>query len=93
MVKGDVVTTKHHPLPVIDTQRCTGCGICVAGCPTKTIALHNERAVIAHPDACTFCELCEINCPEQAIGRPFRVVFATGTDTTKPAHDSDETTH
>lgn len=28
------------PLPAIDAERCTGCGACVAPCPSQAIAVH-----------------------------------------------------
>lgn len=31
--------TSAVPVPVVSADRCTGCGACVAGCPTSAIAL------------------------------------------------------
>jgi ferredoxin len=63
-------------LPVIDLQRCTGCGLCEALCPTTAVKVVGQHAVIVRPEVCTFCEVCETYCPEGAIGRPFTVIFA-----------------
>ncbi|MBW2610440.1 MAG: 4Fe-4S binding protein [Deltaproteobacteria bacterium] len=47
---------------------CKGCGICVAFCPKKVLALdENEKAIIERPDECDQCGLCELRCPDIAI--------------------------
>jgi NAD-dependent dihydropyrimidine dehydrogenase PreA subunit len=63
-------------LPIIDRQRCTGCGLCEQLCPTKAVEVRDGVAVVVRPEDCTFCDVCESYCPEGAIGRPFRIVFA-----------------
>jgi Pyruvate/2-oxoacid:ferredoxin oxidoreductase delta subunit len=62
-------------LPLIDRQRCTGCGLCAQLCPTHAVEVHRALAVIVRPEACMFCDVCESYCPEGAIGRPFTIVF------------------
>jgi len=62
-------------LPLIDQQRCTGCGLCVRLCPTHAVEVRGALAVITRPEACIFCDVCESYCPEGAIGRPFTVLF------------------
>jgi NAD-dependent dihydropyrimidine dehydrogenase PreA subunit len=63
-------------LPIIDQQRCTGCGLCELLCPTKAVEVRDGVAVVVRPEDCIFCDVCESYCPEGAIGRPFRIVFA-----------------
>ena len=44
---------------VVDNEKCKGCGLCVAACPTKVIDLHSEvngkgyhYAYMKEPEAC-----------------------------------------
>ena len=67
------------PVPIIDDGLCTGCGLCIALCPTSALALDNKRALLAMPDRCTYCQACEDSCPEGAISLPFLIVFASHT--------------
>lgn len=39
---------------VVDTERCTGCGACVAGCPVAALSLHaSPTGRTAHASGCT----------------------------------------
>jgi ferredoxin len=64
-----------RPVPIIDPQRCDGCGLCVHSCPTCTLELQDGKAVVAHPLACEYIGMCETVCPKQAITRPFEIVL------------------
>lgn len=74
-----------RPIPLIDPQKCDGCGLCVHACPTKALGLQDGKAVVADHLACEYSGLCEAVCPVQAITRPFEVVVAYA--------DVEETTH
>lgn len=74
------MNAENWPLPLINLRRCTGCGRCVALCPTSAVTLMAGKARIVRPMDCTFCEVCETYCPENAIGRPFHIVFAPTSD-------------
>ena len=50
----------------IRTERCIGCGICAANCPSKSLYIENNKAVF-YPGSCTICYRCINNCPAKAI--------------------------
>lgn len=59
---------------VVNVELCKGCEICVASCPTNTIALAKEVnakgyyfAYPAYPDFCNGCANCAIVCPDGVI--------------------------
>ncbi|MFM8863950.1 MAG: ferredoxin family protein [Limnohabitans sp.] len=58
-------------LPHIETDRCTGCGWCVAACPPKVLSLQRQgwrkQAVLHDEPGCTGCRLCERRCPFDVI--------------------------
>jgi Pyruvate/2-oxoacid:ferredoxin oxidoreductase delta subunit len=56
-------------IPVIDRERCTGCGDCAAVCPSQCIAVKEEKAVIEER-FCEECGECVDECPEEAISLP-----------------------
>jgi len=51
--------------PVV-SERCIGCGVCIANCPAQTIAKADDRACIDSA-GCIYCYCCHELCPEQAI--------------------------
>ena len=55
----------RRAVAVVDSEKCTGCGICVDVCPAGAIEV-NEQAVI-NIDACTGCAVCVSECPNEAI--------------------------
>ena len=73
-VRMDGAAFGAEPL-VIATDRCKGCELCVAACPTHVLALDNGavNALGHHPvrllDAtrCTSCALCAKVCPDSVF--------------------------
>jgi len=55
----------EHPVH-IDSNRCTGCGLCVSNCPADTLGLRDNRAVVVQP-SCMACGHCAALCPAAAI--------------------------
>jgi MinD superfamily P-loop ATPase len=54
-------------LPVLDETRCTGCGDCVAVCPTACLATAGRRPWMPRPADCVACGACVLVCPVDAL--------------------------
>ena len=54
------------PRPVVQQERCIGCGRCKEACPMHTISINDHKARIDHR-ACIHCFCCHELCPERAI--------------------------
>ncbi len=59
--------------PRLDRNLCTGCGDCIAVCPTSALAQVDGKAALAFPDLCTYCTACETICPVGAIELPYLI--------------------
>lgn len=62
------------PKPLISVERCVACENCVAACPTRALAMADEKlplgenhAVLAEPAKCVSCGWCKDNCLFDAI--------------------------
>jgi ferredoxin len=55
--------------PVVDEEKCIGCGSCEEICPA-VFQLVDEKSKVIDPEACEFAGCCEAaaeNCPAEAI--------------------------
>jgi NAD-dependent dihydropyrimidine dehydrogenase PreA subunit len=53
--------------PIIDTEECTGCAICIDVCPSGAIDIVGDVAVVVDEDLCTACGECMDECLLGAI--------------------------
>ena len=53
--------------PEIDTDECSGCGICIDACPQDVLDIVGESAAVVNEDACIECGNCVEECPMGAI--------------------------
>jgi len=50
-----------------DSEKCTGCGMCVEICPHRVFNIENGKAHVIDRDLCMECGACVKNCPFSAI--------------------------
>ena len=62
---------KPKHMPVVDLDKCIGCGICEKACPVEGKAVHSGSGKKASYDysKCIRCYCCQELCPEKAISR------------------------
>lgn len=71
-------------MPLIDAEKCDGCGLCIGVCGCRIISLVNDKAIIIPKEHCSgcrqWCTLCEDICPNKAISCAIEVVIEQITD-------------
>jgi len=80
----------NWPLPTIDEQVCTHCGLCVQYCPTHAVEMNATRPVIARPQDCVYCGNCEEMCPVGAISLVYEFVVSFNSKSVPPQEVPDE---
>ena len=50
----------------VDTEKCTGCGLCIDACPVEAIKLEDDKAKVDE-DLCTDCGAGVDECPNDAL--------------------------
>jgi len=55
--------------PIIDPEKCDGCGLCVDVCSEDVFydSKAKETIKITYPEECWYCGACTIECPRDAI--------------------------
>jgi NAD-dependent dihydropyrimidine dehydrogenase PreA subunit len=59
-----------NELPLLDPTRCTGCGECVAACPTRCLEMAGSEPRMPRPWDCKSCGVCVLLCPTHALKFP-----------------------
>lgn len=66
---------------VFETDKCTGCGLCVRDCPAEALQLikksREEYTLLHYPARCAYCGQCEVSCRHSAISHSNRLVGST----------------
>ena len=67
-------------MPVIDREKCDGCGLCVSICHGSILVLVDNVVTVIENKKCSscncWCTQCELICPTGAISCPFEIVIA-----------------
>ena len=61
--------------PVVDPEKCNGCGLCVSVCPHGGFVMVGNVARVIETDDCEWCTQCEAVCPTGAISCFFEIVI------------------
>jgi 2-oxoglutarate ferredoxin oxidoreductase subunit delta len=73
--KSDFIMAKVKGSVVVNRERCKGCDLCVAACPSDVLELHprevNDKGYhyvyMKQPDACIGCANCGVVCPDGCL--------------------------
>jgi ferredoxin len=66
------IQPKKGGIPILQKEKCTGCGLCAMDCPTGALTLLQNRKedtyqLLFRHDLCNACGKCETSCPEKCL--------------------------
>jgi MinD superfamily P-loop ATPase len=61
--------------PVIDPEKCSGCGLCISVCQCGALVLINNVVTVTATTECDWCTECEAVCITGALSCPFEIVI------------------
>ncbi|MBI2851689.1 MAG: 4Fe-4S binding protein [Chloroflexi bacterium] len=61
-------------MPIIISERCDGCGLCLEVCQGSALKMAGKVVQIDEKGECDWCTLCEAVCLKEAIVCPFEIV-------------------
>ena len=67
-------------MPLINREKCDGCGLCVSVCSCNGLVLLDNVVTIVETEDCDWCTMCEAVCPTGAIVCPFEIVVEESRD-------------
>ena len=67
-------------LPIIDEEKCDGCGLCVSVCACGALIMVENTIQAVEMDECRWCTPCELVCPNEAIVCPFDIIIENEND-------------
>jgi NAD-dependent dihydropyrimidine dehydrogenase PreA subunit len=53
--------------PLVDQEKCSGCGNCVEICPSEVYQMEEDKSNPVHPEECIECWACVAQCPAESI--------------------------
>jgi len=53
--------------PVVETEKCNGCGNCVEICPSEVYQVEEDKSEAIRPEDCIECWACVTQCPTESI--------------------------
>jgi ferredoxin len=62
-------------MPIIDANKCDGCGLCIDVCSHKALGMVDNVVVIIRTGECDWCTDCEAVCATGAISCPFEIII------------------
>ncbi len=62
-------------MPVIDQEKCNGCGLCISVCSCNALVLVGNVVTVIETEEYGWCLQCETICPTGALACPFEIVI------------------